>query len=90
MISTGDIFFCNVKKTSNIFWKSSDYIFVKDIIEGYVHMINSNAEEKTLSATFVQHLLKTNVLLKVDADDEKAKALLASFGKVRKIAIILT
>lgn len=89
-ICVGDIFECNVKEDNSIFWKKSRYLFVKDIQQEDVYLINSKTEENILTKTFIQHLISFNMMIKVQSDNEKAKALLTSFGKARKTAIITT
>lgn len=83
-VCVGDVLACSVESDTGIFWKSSKYLFIKDIQEENFCIINSKAENRMLSKSFIQYLVSSGVLLKINNDDEKAKALLIDFGKIRK------
>ena len=88
-ICVGDVIACSIENDTDIFWKSSKYLFIKDIQGEDLCIVNSKAEKRILPKSFVQRLISLCILSKVNNDDEKAKALLTSFGKVRKVAIIV-
>jgi len=81
MLNTGDIFICNSKKDSNIFWKSSQYFFIKNIEEDITNIIDVKFKNFTYSFSFLKHLLSTGAISVIKEDDIKAKFLLAIKNK---------
>jgi len=91
MINNGDMLICNLKnKNSNIFWKKSTYLIIKNIEKDFIVLTNEKMQEQTLSTAFIQHLLSEDILLKVNIDSDKAKYLLAFFGENEEYSIINT